>query len=176
MAAKQTHNGRIKAFTLLELILIMIILCTVLAMAAPSLRGFFSSHQLNDVAEQILVMTRYAKIQSVFQSRFYRVNIDKNEHRCWISVLSENEYEPLMQSFGNDFLIPPDIKLSFDDVLERAGIYYFEFNPQGYSKVGRVRLEDNQGNVLDIVCYSPSEYFEIIEVVDGRDQYEPQYK
>lgn len=176
MSTVRKHDGGAKAFTLLELILIMIILCTVLAMAAPSLRGFFSSRQLNDVAEQILVMTRYAKIQSVFQGRFYRVNIDKNEHRCWISVLSENEYEPLRQSFGNDFLIPPDIEVTFDEVEETAGIYYFEFNPQGYAKPGRVRLEDNQGNVLDVVCFSPSEYFEIIEIVDGVEQYEAQYQ
>jgi prepilin-type N-terminal cleavage/methylation domain-containing protein len=175
MATQPKHNGA-KAFTLLELILVMIILCTVLAMAAPTLRGFFSSHQLNDVAEQILVMTRYAKIQSVFEGRFYRVNIDENEYRCWVTVLGEKGYEPLYQGFGNDFLIPPDIKLDFDEVEERAGIYYFDFNPQGYSKPGRVRLADDQGNVLDVVCYSPSEYFEIFEVIDGRDQYEPQYK
>lgn len=171
MRGKREHDGGAGAFTLLELILIMIILCTVLAMAAPSLRGFFSSHQLNDVAEHLLVMTRYAKIQSVFQGRFYRVNIDENERRCWISVLSENQYEPLKHSLGNDFLIPPEIELTFDDVEETGGIYYFEFNPQGYSKVGQLRLQDNQGNMLEVSCYSPSEYFEIVEIIDGIEHY-----
>jgi len=172
MTAVPKHNGP-GAFTLLELILVMIIMCTVLAMAAPTLRGFFSSHQLNDVAEHLLVMTRYAKIQSIFKGRYYRVNIDEHERRCWITVLAENGYEPLYKSFGNDFLIPPDIKMDFDMVEERAGIYYFDFDPQGYTKAGRVRLEDKQGNVLDVVCFSPSDYFEIIEIINGRDQYVP---
>lgn len=171
MITGRKHRGRTKAFTLLELILIMIILCTVLAMAAPSLRGFFSSRQLNDVAEQMLVMTRYASIQAAFQGRTYRVNLDMNERRSWISVLSENQYETLKQSFGNDFLIPVDLKVTFENVPDEGGVYYLEFNPAGYAKAGRIRLEDNQNNVLDVVCYSPSEKFEIIEVVDGQEQY-----
>lgn len=172
MTVCRKHPGRGKAFTLLELILVMIILCVVLAMAAPSLRGFFSSHQLNDIAEQIVVMTRYAKIQSAFQSRTYRLNFDMNERRCWISVQGETQYELLKQSFGNDFLIPNDLTVTFEDVPEEAGLYYFEFNPAGYANTGRVRLEDNQDNILDIVCCSPSENFEIFEVVDGQEQYQ----
>lgn len=172
MAERAKHHGGTKAFTLLELILIMIILCTVLAMAAPSLRGFFSSRQLNDMAEQILIMTRYARIQSAFQGRYYRVNFDMNKRLSWISVLSENQYETLRESMGNDFPLPADILVTFDNVPDEGGVYYFEFNPSGYARAGRMRLEDNQHNVLDVVCYSPSENFEIIEVVDGREQFE----
>ena len=174
MCADRKHHVRSKAFTLLELILIMIILCTVLAMAAPSLRGFFSSRQLNDIGEQILVMTRYAKIQSVFQGRNYRVNFEINKDRriCWISVLNESQYELLQTGFGNDFQIPSDIKVTFEDVLEEAGIHYFEFDPKGYSKAGYVRFEDAQENILEVVCYSPSEYFEMVEVVRGKEQYQ----
>lgn len=170
MLKYRKHRVEVRAFTLLELILIMIILCTVLAMAAPSLRGFFSSRQLNDVAEQILVMTRYAKTQSVFQSRFYRLNFDVDQRRCWISVLSENQYEPLKESFGNDFSLSEDVTVTFENVLQEDGVYYFEFNPAGYTKAGWVRLEDNQGNILEVVCYSPSEYFEIADIVNGKEQ------
>lgn len=171
MTDRPKHYGGKAGFTLLELILIMIILCTVLAMAAPTLRGFFSSHQLNDVAEQIIVMTRYARIQSAFQGRTYRVNIDMHKRLSWISVLSENRHETLKQSMGNDFSIPSDITVTFENVPDEGGVYYFEFYPSGYARPGRMRLEDNQRNVLDVVCYSPSEQFEIIEVVDGREQY-----
>lgn len=173
VTAKRYYVGS-KAFTLLELILIMIILCTVLAMAAPSLRGFFSSRQLNDISEQILVMTRYAKIQSIFQGRNYRVNfeINSDRRRCWLSVLNESQYELLETGFGNDFQLPSDIKVTFENVLEEEGVYYFEFNPAGYSKAGYVRLQDNQDNIMEVVCYSPSEYFEIVEIVDGEEKYQ----
>lgn len=174
MTAVKKHRVGIKAFTLLELILIMIILCTVLALAAPSLRGFFSSRQLNDISERILVMTRYAKTQAVFESRYYRVNFDmaSDQRRCWISVMNESQYQYLNTSFGNDFKIPSDIKMTFDNVLEESGVNYFEFDPKGYSKAGWVQLEDQQGNIMAVVCNSPSEYFEIAEIVNGEEVYQ----
>ena len=50
--------------TLLELILVMLILSTVLAMAAPSLRGFFTSRRIDDAAAQILALTQFARSQA----------------------------------------------------------------------------------------------------------------
>ncbi len=171
MTESKGHPVRARAFTLLELILIMIILSTVLAMAAPSLRGFFSSSQLNDVSDYILAMTRYAKVQSVFGSRYYRVNFDPDQNRCWISSLTESQYEPLKNNFGNDFLIPSEMELIFEGVTKEDGIYYFEFNPEGYSRAGSVLLKDNRGKLMEVACESPSEYYEIVEYVDGQRQY-----
>ena len=169
MMASSKHLVGVKAFTLLELILVMIILCTVLAMAAPSLRGFFSSHQLGDIAEQILIMTRYSKIQSVFESRPFRVNFDPNLRRYWISSLGESQYGRLKTNFGNYFLIPTEIEIDFKDMDKEDGIYFFQFNPEGYSKEARLRLEDKQDNILEVVCRNPAENYEIIKIADGKE-------
>lgn len=170
------HPVGTKAFTLLELILIMIILCTVLAMAAPSLRGFFSSRQLNDITEQILAMTRYAKVQSVFESRYYRVNFDPQQRLYWISSRRESQYQRLDSNFGNLYSIPADIDISFDNVSYDNGIYYFEFNPEGYSQEAAVRLRDNQDTVQEVVCYSPAENYEIVEIINGKERYQEEKK
>ena len=50
MHARPNHD---RGFTLIELILVMVILCTVLGMAGPSLRGFFSQRQVEDAAASI---------------------------------------------------------------------------------------------------------------------------
>lgn len=176
MTIGRNHPVGAKAFTLLELILIMIILCTVLAMAAPSLRGFFSSRQLNDISEQILAMTRYAKVQAVFESRYYRVNFDPYERFYWISSLRASQYERLDTNFGNVYSIPTEIDMSFDNVSYDNGIYYFEFDPGGYSKEAAVRLKDNQDNVQEVVCYSPAENYEIVEIFDGKERYQEEKK
>lgn len=176
MTNYRKHPVGSKAFTLLELILIMIILCTVLAMAAPSLRGFFSSRQLNDMIEHILAMTRYAKVQSVFESRYYRVNFDPHERLYWISSLRESQYERLNNNFGNLYSIPIEINISFYNVSYDNGIYYVEFNPEGYSKEAAVRFKDNQDNIKEIVCYSPAENYEIVEIVDGKKRYNEEKK
>jgi hypothetical protein len=142
-----------------------------LAMASLSLRGFFSSRRLNDTTEQILIMTRYARIQSVFQSRCYHVNVDLNERRCWVSARSESQYEPLKNNFGGDLLIPADIKVTFENVRSENDVYYFEFNSEGYTQPGIIRLEDNRENIMEVVCYGPAEYFEMVEIVNGKEQY-----
>lgn len=160
---------RSKAFTLLELILVMIILCTVLAMAAPSLRGFFSSRQLNDMAEQILIMTRYAKVQSIFEGTPYRISFDLSLRRYWISSQKESQYERLKNNFGRYFPIPTEIRIDFDNVNNDNGLYVLGFDPQGYSKECRIRLEDNQENILEIVCYSPAENYEIVKTYNNKE-------
>jgi len=166
MSVYRIQSVRQKAFTLLELILVMILLCTVLAMAAPSLRGFFSSRQLNDISEQILIMTRYAKVQSISESKIYRINFDLNNRWYWMSSLSQSQYQRLDNSFGNYFTIPSDIDMEFEGVQSEDRIYYFQFNPQGYSSEARLRIEDNRGNILKIVCYGPAENYEIVKTTD----------
>lgn len=168
---RRCHSVRPKAFTLLELILVMIILCTVLAMAAPSLRGFFTSHQLNDMCEQVLVMTRYAKSQAVFEGINYRVNFDPDQRLFWLSSLDGSMYERLRNNFGNYFQIPPEVEMDFYDIDNERGIYYLQFNPLGYSSECRIRLQDNQDNILEIVCDSPGENYEIVKIYNNRQIY-----
>lgn len=170
MCVFQSHRAvRLRAFTLLELILVMIILCTVLAMAAPSLRGFFSSRQLNDMSEQIVIMTRFAKVHSIFDSNYYRINFDPNMRQYWISSLSGSQYERLKNSFGRYYPIPAEIEIDFEDVDYEGGIYFLQFNPQGYSRESRIRLTDNKENILEIVCHSPPENYEILKIYNGKE-------
>lgn len=156
-------------FTLLELILVMIILCTVLAMAAPSLRGFFSSRQINDISENILTMTRYAKVQAIFDSNMYRVNFDMTRRLYWISSLSDSQYERLKTDFGNYCQIPEDMKFQFENVSKEGAIYYLQFDPKGYSSQCRIRLQDNKDNILEIICRTPSENYELVKIYNGEE-------
>jgi len=172
MNIRRKYSVQVNAFTLLELILIMIILCTVLAIVSPSLRGFFTSRQLTDITEQILAMTRYAKVQAVFESRYYRVNFDPQKRLYWISSLRESQYERLDNNFGNLHSIPKEIDIIFDDVLYDHGVYYFEFDPEGYSKEASVRLRDKQNTTREIICYSPAENYEVVDVINGKRRFQ----
>lgn len=169
MTLPRLHPVRLRAFTLLELILVMIILCTVLAMAAPSLRGFFSSRQLNDFSEQIIIMTRYAKVHSVFDGNYYRISFDPGEGIYWMSSLNGSQYERLENNFGKYYQIPSEIEMDFDKIEGENGIYYLTFNPRGYSSESRIRLEDNQENILEIVCYSPPENYKAVKIYNNKE-------
>jgi type II secretion system protein H len=77
---------RFKGFTLLELIVVMVILATVLALAGPSLRGFFGSRQLPDTAAQILALTQFARSQAISEGIIYRLNFNTSKREYWLTA------------------------------------------------------------------------------------------
>lgn len=54
-----------RAFTLIELMLVMTILLTVLAVSFPSLRGFFRGRHLDHEARRFVSLTRYAQNRAI---------------------------------------------------------------------------------------------------------------
>ena len=61
----QRHLSSARAFTLIELMLVMAMLLIVLAVAFPSLRGFFRGRNLDNEARRFLSLTRYAQNRAV---------------------------------------------------------------------------------------------------------------
>jgi type II secretion system protein H len=57
-----------RAFTLIELILVMAMLLIVLAVAAPSLSNFFKGRSLDSEARRFLALTRYGQSRAVSDS------------------------------------------------------------------------------------------------------------
>ena len=53
------------AFTLLELVLVLVVLSTALAVAAPSMRGWSKGSTLRDAGDQFLAVARWARSQAV---------------------------------------------------------------------------------------------------------------
>src|SRR5207249_1124035 len=62
-ATRPTHTSR--AFTLIELILVMALLAVVLAISAPSLSRFFRSRSLDSEARRFMALTRAAQSRAV---------------------------------------------------------------------------------------------------------------
>ncbi len=55
------------AFTLVELILVMALLCVILGLAAPSLSRSFRGHNLTEDATRLLALTGYARDEAISQ-------------------------------------------------------------------------------------------------------------
>jgi len=65
MNLSATNHGRTRAFTMIELILVMALLSIVAAMAAPSLSNFFKGRALDSEARRFMTLTRYAQSRAV---------------------------------------------------------------------------------------------------------------
>jgi type II secretion system protein H len=78
-----------RAFTLIELILVLVLLATILAITAPSLSKFFRGRSLDSEAKRFLALTRLAQSRAVSEGvpmvvwlqteqRSYGLNADKS--------------------------------------------------------------------------------------------------
>jgi prepilin-type N-terminal cleavage/methylation domain-containing protein len=173
MTANRTHCGRDDGFTLLELIMVMVILSTVLAMAAPSLSGFFGSRQTHDTATQILALTQLARSQAISEGVIYRLNFDTGERIYWLTAQQAGTFEELQTGLGQIFTLPKDMVMELEDVEEEDMETFLQFTPQGTVTAGTVRLIDRRGLALEVTCPTVTESFSIIELEYSNGGYMP---
>lgn len=152
-----------RGMTLLELILVMVILSTVLGMAAPSLRGFFTSRRGDDAAAQILALTQFARSQAVSEGIIYRLNFDTQERTCWLTAQKSGTYERLLTGFGKAYTIPKDLALELEDAQKEDRDTFLVFTPYGTVTAATIRLIDRRGRALEIACPTVTESFSIVE-------------
>lgn len=74
-----TSANPLRAFTLIELILVMAMLLTVIAVAAPSLSKFFRGRTLDSEARRFLSLTRYGQSRAVSEGVPVLLWIDAKE-------------------------------------------------------------------------------------------------
>jgi prepilin-type N-terminal cleavage/methylation domain-containing protein len=160
--ARRIQPVSYKGFTLLELVLVMVILSTVLAMAAPSLRGFFASRQTQDAAAQILSLTQLARSRAVCEGTAYRLNLDDKQGEYWLTSQQSGAFEKLKTDFGQVFTLPKDTVLELEGVEQDQSETFIAFTPQGTTTAATIRLIDRRGQAVVITCPAATESFHIV--------------
>ena len=151
------------AFTLLELVLVLVIIATALAMAAPSLRGWSRSSRLRDAGNQFLAVARWARAQAVANSQVYRLNVDQNTGRYWVTVQEGLEFLPTGSDFGQVFSVPDGFGIARTDAQSQPGAGVVDFFPTGRTQPATVRITSDDGYAVDIVCPTPDEGFALVQ-------------
>jgi Tfp pilus assembly protein FimT len=157
--------------TLLELILVLVILSTVLAMAAPSLRGFFTSRRTDDMAAQILALTQLARSQAISEGIVYRLNFDTQQRTYWLTAQRAGVFERPGTDFGQIFEFPKEITVELEGLEEKDGETFFAFTPYGTVTPGTIRLIDRRGQAVELACPSATESFSIGQTKETYSQY-----
>ena len=171
MDTNTRQHDRRRAMTLLELILVMLILSAVLALAAPSLRGFFASRWIDDAAAQILALTQFARSQAVSEGVIYRLNFDTHERTYWLTAQRAGVFEELETEFGQTYTLPKDIELELEDVEQEDREMFLAFTPYGTMTAGTIRLTDSSDRTLEITCPAVTESFSIQETKTASGRY-----
>jgi type II secretory pathway pseudopilin PulG len=166
MPPPRRTTSRRSAFTLLELVAIMAILCVLVALASPAIRDFARGRGGVDCAAQIVALTRWARTQAVTEGAVYRLNFDANSRSYWVTVERYGYFESPGQEFGRIFTAPDSVeRLECTAELSAEG-QYVQFWPTGRTDAATIRLTDSRGEVTQIVCPSATELFHVVNA-DG---------
>ncbi len=170
-----------RAFTLIELLVVMAILVIMAAVVAPSFTRQYHMAKLNSAARDVVALMQYARSQSVVEGTTYRVNIDQQARRVWITYYDtgeddedqEPQFVPDESVLGSSRTLPDEVEIReialgdealaqlSDEALEAVraqqaqlndeGTPYISFAPQGTTDGARILLENSEGDRLAIV-------------------------
>lgn len=141
-----------KAFTLLELVVVLFILTLFATIAIPRLQVFISHGDTNKAIRQIRGVARYLAGMSASTRSSYRLNYDLSQGECWVSRQNqEGEFIVEKEILTRPFNLPPGVILK--DVItprgvQKEGAAYTEFSPNGWVEETLIHLEGS--NVVTV--------------------------
>jgi len=166
----ERDGARRGGFTLLELVLVMMIVCTVLAIAAPSLRGFFAGRQTADAAAGLVALTQLARSQAISEGSPYRLNVDTSAGTYWLTFQNAGAFQGLSSEFGRAFRLPEGVQLDLSVDGAQTSRAYVTFFPDGRVEPATITLSGRQGDQTQIRCLSPADSFRVVQPGQGGGQ------
>jgi Tfp pilus assembly protein FimT len=155
------------AFTLMELLLVLVIITLMVATAAPRLAAFAMGRKADDMAMTVISLTRYARSQAVSEGRAYRLNVDAAGGDIWLTAQSDGEYVAPPNDYGKHYPMPDGVKLDTDIAPKPDGGTYITFSPSGRGEAAQIRLTNSAGKTITVLCASPTELFHVAQPGEG---------
>ena len=118
-----TDNG----FTLIEILLVIVILGIISGFAIPNLSQTFLKMQLNQTANDMAYLMRYAQSRAIIQKSICQFVMDEESKNCWITEQDSSSQENsdpntspapftrISGRLGRALTIPHDIHIQTDN-------------------------------------------------------------
>lgn len=145
-----------RAFTLLELVLVLVLLATAMAVVAPSFSGFRRGGELRDAADQFVALTRYARSQAAASGATHRIEIDEQKNTYRVLVQNGESYESVGTSWGRAFPLPEGATIR---VNGSGSVKTVDFHPTGRLDPVTVTIANARGDSIAIIAPTPAEGF-----------------
>ena len=167
-------RGRRAAFTLVELIVVMVLLLIVASMVAPRMSSFFRGRALNSEARRLLSLTHYAQSRAVSEGvpvllwidparSTYGVEVQGSHASADDRVISYTA-EPSLTLEIPSATNPEPSELGDETLGFTDGLPAIRFNPDGFFDdviVSRIVLRQGEEAALEIAPTSNRLRFEI---------------
>jgi len=166
-----------RAFTLLELIVVMMLIAAILAIATPSLISFSKGRRLGYASDQLLALARYARTQSITRGIDFRLNIDPAQRVYWLTMQNGPSFDTVQpdpsaapgathfdqvgNSFGTRFSLPDGVTVDFSALPQQDG-QYVQFYPTGRCDPATVVLTDSNRQTVELGTLAASETWHVL--------------
>jgi Tfp pilus assembly protein FimT len=153
-----------RAFTLIELVLVMGIITLMVTIIAPSLSAFATGRKTQYAASQLISMAKYARSQAINEGRTYRMTLDTSKRTASLTVQNVGQFVEPSSSLGNRIDLAEGLTLRTDLTPQPDGGTYVDFHSDGRTGDGpmHVWVTDKQGRVMELACLSPTELFHVL--------------
>jgi type II secretory pathway pseudopilin PulG len=156
MTHRPAQNSR--AFTLAELVLVLVLISTALAIAAPSLGGWRRGQRLRDAGEEFLSIARHGRALAVANAQIHRLYIDPASGSYWLMAQEGQQFVELGNSFGRRFALPDGYQLVMTRQEDRTPLEFVEFYPSGRMQPpASVVITADDGGTYVLESPSPAE-------------------
>ena len=160
MRRRTAHSA---AFTLLELVLVLVLLTTVLAMAAPSMRGWSRSTQLKDVAREFIAVANLARTQAISTGKVHRLMVDPSNRRYWLTVQEGQTFVDYPSDLGRPDALSEQYAIQWAPAPGQPARQFIDFYPTGRSDLATIRFESvNGGDAFEVAAQTPTEGFRLV--------------
>lgn len=159
-APRGLATGMVPAFTLLELILVLLVVAAVLAITSPSLRGFFMSRQTAGAAMRITALTQWARSRATSTGQHCRLCTDGVS--VWLTMQKGIDFVQPDGENGREYALPEGASVRFIPQTADPSQVYFEFHPTGRCDPGVIEITGREGERFVVACDGPTEPFRVL--------------
>lgn len=164
-----TLPAQLRGYTLLELVLVLAIIATTIAAAAPVLSKFARGQRAEEAARQFVALTRYARSQAVADGATYQLAIDTNAGKWQLKVLEDESTETYGEAsgpFAKQYSVPEGIEIQAE-LTAKDGQQAITFDSTGRCDTGTVRFSGH-GSEITVKCETPTETYRVVKDAGGR--------
>jgi prepilin-type N-terminal cleavage/methylation domain-containing protein len=162
MIRSRASQPRRRAFTLFELVLVLVMIAILMGVAAPSLRGFLAGSRSRDASENLLALTRLARERAIADRAVHRLHIDVQTGTYWVQVQEGQRFVQTGTDFGQMFTLPDGMRVELSRADHIIAGSWIDFHPSGRTDPGTIRLTNTLNELTVIHCPSPAETFRIL--------------
>lgn len=168
--SSQQRSSRRPAFSLIELILVLLLLSLTASMVSPMLSGFTRGRNNTDAAAHMLAIMQYAQEQAAITTTVYRLNFDLDNATYWLSSAPKGIDGRIKSEIGRTFTLPVNTTLDIQGNEELSINRYIQFEADASHDMAVIRIVDSKQKQIVIACPSPSEAYRIGSPDQLRDQ------